>query len=61
MPLVRYRSELDAEAKRYTLLQTDRLELSQIFFINLDFLLSIIPESNLWPLVGIFAAIITIP
>ncbi len=62
MPLVRYRSELDAEARKVHLTsdRQARIESDLLHKLRLQHFL-LFPSLILWPLVGIFAAIITIP
>ena len=62
MPLVRYRGELDAEARRVHLTsdRQSRIESDLLHRLRIQHFL-LFPSLVLWPLVGIFAAIISIP
>ena len=62
MPLVRYRGELDAEARRVHLSseRQSRIESDLLHRLRIQHFL-LFPSLILWPLVGIFAAIISIP
>ena len=62
MPLVGYRGELDAEARRVHLPseRQARLESDLLHRLRIQHFL-LFPSLILWPLVGIFAAIISIP
>ena len=62
MPLVRYRGELDAEARRVHLSsdRQARIESDLLHRLRVQHFL-LFPSLILWPLVGIFAAIISIP
>ncbi|MAK40271.1 MAG: hypothetical protein CL993_00905 [Euryarchaeota archaeon] len=62
IPLSRYRSELDAEAIKVEILsdRQARIESDLIHPLRLYHFL-LFPSLVLWPLVGLFAAIITIP
>ena len=62
MPLVRYRGELDAEARRVHLTseRQARIESDLLHRLRIQHFL-LFPSLILWPLVGIFAAIISIP
>ena len=62
MPLIRYRSELDAEARKAHLTsdRQARIESDLLHKLRVQHFL-LFPSLILWPLVGIFAAIITIP
>ena len=62
MPLIRYRSELDAEARKVHLTSDRQARIASDLLHPLrvqHFLL--FPSLILWPLVGLFAAVITIP
>ncbi len=62
MPLIRYRSELDAEARKVHLTsdRQARIESDLLHRLRIQHFL-LFPSLILWPLVGVFAAIITIP
>ena len=62
MPLIRYRSELDAQARKVHLTsdRQARIESDLLHKLRLQHFL-LFPSLILWPLVGIFAALITIP
>tara|TARA_B100000686_G_scaffold354813_1_gene467398 strand:- start:4477 stop:5550 length:1074 start_codon:yes stop_codon:yes gene_type:complete len=62
MPLIRYRSELDAEARKAHLTsdRQARIESDLLHKLRVQHFL-LFPSLILWPLVGIFAALITIP
>ncbi len=62
LPLIKYRSELDAEARKIHLLsdRQARIESDLLHPLRLQHFL-LFPSLILWPLVGIFAAIITLP
>ncbi len=62
MPLVRYRGELDAEARKVHLTseRQARIESDLLHRLRIQHFL-LFPSLILWPLVGIFAAIISIP
>ena len=62
MPLARYRGELDAEARKVHVSsdRQGRIESDLLHRLRLQHFL-LFPSLILWPLVGIFAAIISIP
>ncbi|MEC9125021.1 MAG: hypothetical protein VX515_03395, partial [Candidatus Thermoplasmatota archaeon] len=62
MPLARYRGELDAEARKVHISsdRQGRIESDLLHRLRLQHFL-LFPSLILWPLVGIFAAIISIP
>ena len=62
MPLIRYRAELDAEARKVHLTsdRQARIESDLLHKLRVQHFL-LFPSLILWPLVGIFAALITIP
>lgn len=62
IPLVRYRGELDAEARKVHLTsdRQARIESDLLHRLRIQHFL-LFPSLILWPLVGIFAAIISIP
>lgn len=62
IPLSRYRSELDAEARKVHLIsdRQARIESDLLHPLRLQHFL-LFPSLILWPLVGLFAAIITLP
>jgi len=62
MPLIRYRSELDAEARKVHLSsdRQARIESDLLHKLRVQHFL-LFPSLILWPLVGIFAALITLP
>ena len=62
MPLARYRGELDAEARKVHISsdRQGRIESDLLHRLRLQHFL-LFPSLILWPLVGIFAAVISIP
>jgi len=62
MPLIRYRSELDAEARKVHLTsdRQARIESDLLHPLRIQHFL-LFPSLILWPLVGVFAAVITLP
>jgi len=62
IPLSRYRSELDAEARKVHLIsdRQARIESDLLHPLRIQHFL-LFPSLVLWPLVGLFAAIITLP